>query len=279
MTAPRVLLLALITSSACAPAAAAPTGIDALLVDVAPGDRPACSFYWRKSVSHSHTAEKHVPFDAASGSFALETFDVDWTVGPSDDGGRVLALTTMVGDTRVRSEYDFGSANAPAHLPRGGHGFTGLRYLTNPSTEAEMQFFCGAYAEDTPFENGVMSQRTPGKGVEPPADIACEFTATGPEGKTKTRAFEVQSGDEKRLESLGPFVVAVRYDSAGADSGGVVVDVGEPGDEDSMPAVHTLYQLSAPELPANTMKGESFTGAQSLEKDGHQIAYRCWTSK
>lgn len=279
MTAPRVLLLALFACTACAPAAAAPAGVDALLVDVAAGDRLACSFYWRKSISHSHTAEKHVPLDEASGSFALETFDVDWAVEPSADGGRVLALSTMVGDTRVRSEYDFGAATSPAHLPRGGHGFTGLRYLTNPSTQAEMQFFCGAYADDTPFENDVMSQRTPGRGIEPPASIACEFTSIDPEGKSKSRTFELQSGDEKRIKSLGPFVVGVRYDSAGADSGGFIVDVGEPGDEDRMATVHTLYQLSAPELPANTMRGESFTGAQSLEKDGHRLGYRCWTSK
>lgn len=279
MTAPRVLLFALLVSSGCAPASAATTGVDALLVDAAPGDRLACSFYWRQSVSHSHTAEKHVPLDHASGSFTLETFDVDWAVEPSADGGRVLALNTLVGDTRVRSEYDFGAANSPAHLPRGGHGFTGLRYLTNPSTEAEMQFFCGAYADDTPFENDVMSQRTPGRGVEPPANIACDFTAVDPHGESKSRAFELQSGDEKHITSLGPFAIGVRYDSPGADSGGITVDVGEPGDEDRMSTVHTLYQLSARELPANTMRGESFTGAQSLDMGGHRLAYRCWTSK
>lgn len=236
------------------------------------GERIACSFWARTSTGSMSETPAVLEVGDAAESLSLAGFDIEATMIPSGDGGRALRVETMVDDAAVHSLFDFGSQAAPMHLPAGGHGFTGLRYLTSDAGN-ELQYACGAYAEGVDVKDALASQTAPGPGLGA-GDVSCEFVVTEASGAELGREqFTLAPGGTKDVPALGAFSISVRRIEAGPESGGVIVDVGS--------TVHTLYQLTEPGRPANTMantmEGPSFTGSQTLEREGQVLRHRCWS--
>ena len=264
---PRLLAASLLLTSACTKKPAAPQ--PAAPAPVAGGERIACSFWARTGAGPMSETPTVLEVGEAAETLSLAGFDIEAAMIPSDDGGRTLRVATVVDDTTVQSRFDFGTRAAPSHLPAGGHGFTGLRYLTAPATGNELQYACGAYAEGVDVSDELASQGAPGPGLGA-GDVACELAVTDDAGTELGReTFTLAPGGSREIEALGAFAMTVRRIEPGPESGGVVIDVG--------PNVHTLYQLTAPGRPANTLEGPSFTGEQTLERDGQVLRYRCWS--
>jgi hypothetical protein len=237
-----------------------------------------CSFHWRKSASHDFRPrdEKVLRVHKAGDGRTLELGDARIGVQLEDNaaGGKRLVVGLDLGTTEIDEEFDFGAAQHPANLPPGGHGFTGLHYMTHPSSKSELQYWCES---STPAKAGPAS----------PAGTAlmCEtMMAEGGEGSNAFHALETAGAvgfpGPSLAAELGELQLGVRYMPGGHDSGGVILDVGPTAGEGAL--VHVLYQLHGDDLPANLLPGTAgFTGRTTIRngEGGDSVEYGCWAVK
>lgn len=256
----------------------APTWADATMPPPTQGDdRLACSFFWRKSDGHSFRKgdQRIVELDTVgTKGVQLHDFEVAIEVDASNGGGRVLHVVSEAGPAEISEHYDFGTHNGAAHLPGGGHGFTGLRYLTHPTNRSEMQFWCGSYDAKADVTDEMAAQESPGPVAPEQSVVECTASLLDADANPKdSKTFTIANEAAIRL---GEFELRTHYFPGEYDSGGVGVDVSAKG----MPnVVHSLYQLDGRELPANIITGSSFTGVQEVRSvpSGERLSYSCRT--
>lgn len=234
-----------------------------------------CSFHWRRSVSHDFRPrdEKLVRMAEAGEARALELGDtrIGVALEESAGGGRRLVVGIDLGTTEIDDDFDFGAALHPASLPPGGHGFTGLHYVTHPSSGSELQYWCD-------------SSEPPTAGPASPADTAIMCEAVVVEGGEASNAFhalEVSAATPLQGSSLeaglGARRLGVTYLPGSFESGGVMLGVGPARGDGSL--VHVLYQLHGEDLPANLFTGTfGFTGRTTVRdaRSGDHVEYGCW---
>ncbi len=256
----------------------APASADGAMPSPTQGDdRLACSFFWRKSDAHSFRKadERTVAFDdVAKREFRLGDFDFAVRVTESKAGGRELVVSAEAGPAEISEQYDFGQHGGAAHLPGGGAGFTGLRYLTHPKSRAEVQFWCGSYDAKADVNDEMAAQSSPGPAAAERSTLECSATLVDSGGKALDAKTFVP-GESPKLR-LGEFEIEAQYSRGEYDSGGVVLDVST---KDMPRVVHSLYQLQGQELPANIIAGPSFTGVHELSESGspERLRYSCRT--
>jgi hypothetical protein len=233
-----------------------------------------CSFHWRKGVSHDFRPrdEKQVRVRTAGDGGALELGDarIGVALEANAAGGRNLVVGIDVGSTRIDEGFDFGKAQLPANLPPGGHGFTGLHYVTHPSSGSELQYWC---------ESGAPA--TAGPASPAGTTLMCETIVTKG-GQSSSAVHSLDPSGATGLPGpsfaaeLGELQLGVTYMPGRHDSGGVLLDVGAAGGEG--PLVHVLYQLHGEELPSNLFAGTAgFTGRTIVrDASGDQAEYGCW---
>ncbi len=134
------LLLALSLSGCSSPETVpeAPTSSEGTIV---------CEVFYRSSAVGSLEAAPLITFSEGSD---LKVLEFDTTVFEAqlqedDYEGRALriAITDLAsGDEITRQLYQFDTQNPVENQFVGGHGFTGLNYIFQPDSSAEMQFFC-----------------------------------------------------------------------------------------------------------------------------------------
>lgn len=261
----------------------APTWKDATTPPPIQGDdQLACSFFWRKSDAHGFRKanERTVAFDDVGvRDFQLRDFDFSVQVGESKGGGRELLVSAKVGHAEISERYDFGAHGGAAHLPDGGHGFTGLRYLTHPKSSAEVQFWCGSYDAKVDVKDEMAAQSAPGPSAPKGSTLECNAAVLDAGGKTldaKTLDAKTLDPAESPKVRLGDFEIEARYFPGEYDSGGLVFDVSS---KDMPRVVHSLYQLNGSDLPANIIASPSFTGVHELKATGstQRLRYSCRT--
>ncbi len=189
----------------------------------------------------------------------------------------MLEILAQTGSGTISERYDFGTAIAAAHLPSGGHGFTGLRYLTHPTSGSELQYFCGGYDASTDFSDEAFSQSTPGPAAPASSTISCALTLTDATGAVLSNEVLVVDSATPRSASVGEFSFEARRVAGEYDSGGIMIDASMPG----VPRLlHSLYQTHGGDVPMNLVQGPSFTGERTLtEPGGSTLTYACRTDQ
>ena len=106
-----------------------------------------CEVFYRSTSGQSLQSAPLISFTKGSNSETL-TFDtMVFEAHFQDDEyeGRSLSIAVNELDTGseiTRQLYQFDGNNPVENQFVGGHGFTGLNYVFQPGTSAEMQFFC-----------------------------------------------------------------------------------------------------------------------------------------
>lgn len=210
-----------------------------------------------------------------SESFTLHEYRVSVTRKASSTGRSTLQIRTTTDAGEVTEDYDLGSGASVTHLPPGGHGFTGLRYLSHPSHTSELQYSCGSIDRDTDPNDGGASQASPGPSAAAGSTVECTAQVMEGGAAVDSKTFDVVSATAASIH-LGRFEIAAQYRPGGHESGGVTLTVGSA----AMPrAMHGLYQLHGDDLPTNIIGGTNFTGALTLHDtfSATQLAYSCRT--
>ena len=111
------------------------------------GSTIVCEVFYRSTSGQSLQAAPLISFTKGSDSETL-TFDTMVLEAHFQDDqyeGRALSIAVSDLDTGseiTRQLYQFDQQNPVENQFVGGHGFTGLNYVFQPDTPAEMQFFC-----------------------------------------------------------------------------------------------------------------------------------------
>jgi len=239
------------------------------------GNQLYCSFFWRKSVRRAHSGRKELDVRDGGSSFALRDFDFEVSLGSNAAGGKVMQVEAKAGGSVITSSYDFGVHAAAAHLPPGGHGFTGLQYLTHPTSGAEVQFFCGA--DDGKPRDEFAIQASPGPAAPKDARVQCEAAAFDDGGETAREHFTLEPAGKHTVEDVGGFTLSVEHMTSETEGADILIDASAVPQTTDAPTVHTMYQVGAGNLPSNILADPSFTGVRSLvAPSGKRLEYRCW---
>ena len=113
-----------------------------------PGNRTiVCEVFYRSTSGQSLQPAPLISFNEGSDKETL-TFDTmvfDAHFQDDEYEGRALSIAVTDLDTGsdiTRQLYQFDQQNPVENQFVGGHGFTGLNYIFQPDSSAEMQFFC-----------------------------------------------------------------------------------------------------------------------------------------
>lgn len=113
-----------------------------------PGSRMiVCEVFYRSTPSQSLQSAPLISFTKGSDSETLtfETMVFEAHFQDDEYEGRALSIAVTdldTGSNVTRQLYQFDQQNPIENQFVGGHGFTGLNYVFQPDTSAEMQFFC-----------------------------------------------------------------------------------------------------------------------------------------
>ena len=113
-----------------------------------PGSRMiVCEVFYRSTPSQSLQSAPLISFTEGSDSETLtfETMVFEAHFQDDEYEGRALSIAVTdldTGSNVTRQLYQFDQQNPIENQFVGGHGFTGLNYVFQPDTSAEMQFFC-----------------------------------------------------------------------------------------------------------------------------------------
>ena len=115
---------------------------------LSPGNRTiVCEVFYRSTSGQSLQPAPLISFSEGSDKETL-TFDTmvfDAQFQDDEYEGRALSIAVTDLDTGsdiTRQLYQFDQQNPVENQFVGGHGFTGLNYVFQPDSSAEMQFFC-----------------------------------------------------------------------------------------------------------------------------------------
>ena len=255
-----------------------PTGPDLTPVAdaSAAADRLVCWFAWRKSDTHGFAKRNHkvLPLrDAGDGdSFRLGDQSIDIALADSGSGGLRLDIDVAAGQMQVAEDYDFGSERRLANLPPAGHGFTGLRYVTHPSSSSELQYGCETLEPGQTFDREGVDPPTHGPAAPGDAAISCEVSGTDGHGPAAPLAELVVTGPDAAdpRQTLGSVTWSSSRIDARYEAGSLFFDtaVGKGG-------VRDMYQDHGT-LPANLMPS-GFTGTRTIRDavTGAEVTYVC----
>lgn len=229
-----------------------------------------CSFHWRRGVDADFDRRDQavVRMRAPGDGRAVTLGDMSVRVALDDSvaGGARLLVALDAGTLRIDDDYDFGAAAFPANA---GHGFTGLHYVSHPSSGSELQYTCSsgaAEAHAVAAVGGVMQ---------------CEAVFADVEGTNELLELDPRGADPFRgtraSTTVGGFDVGIAYQPGTAyDSGSVSLSLG-----DGRGGVHVAHPLVPATLPQNLFHGShGFTGRTTLRHvgAGPELTYGCWTA-
>ncbi len=134
------LLFAVFVSSCASPEtpSEAPLSHDATIV---------CEVFYRAGAGGGLEAAPLITFTKGNDLQVFEFETMTFEASFQDDAfeGRAIriAVTNLEGHAEMsRQLYQFDPQNPVVNQFVGGHGFTGLNYVFQPDTSAEMQYFC-----------------------------------------------------------------------------------------------------------------------------------------
>ncbi len=107
----------------------------------------ACEVFYRPGAEMPLEAAPEITFLGGSerqfAEFERLIFDAKFQDDPYEGRALSIHITTPDGGDVLTSQlYQFDSQNLPKNQFIGGHGFTGLVYIFDPDSSAEMQYFC-----------------------------------------------------------------------------------------------------------------------------------------
>ena len=109
--------------------------------------RITCEVFYRPGAGMALEAAPEITFAGGNERQAVSYDSLSFEGVFQDDTyeGRALSIniTAPQKSSKITSQlYQFDSLNPPENQFIGGHGFTGLVYVFDPESSAEMQYFC-----------------------------------------------------------------------------------------------------------------------------------------
>lgn len=254
----------------------------------ADGARIVCNFAWRPAVTQSfRRADQRriqLTIDRATRAFRLGELDVtlDYELRSTAPNPGLHIAIGAGGRTIAEDDYRFPGGAMPNNLPRAGHGFTGLSYVTPPDGTGELQHQCVvARPGDPSVDDGWVIGR-PGPAAPAGSHVVCDATLEVPGAAPVRRRLDLgdptlQRGINFSLSAsaqLGPFHMGLTYFPGNFESGAAIVDV-----SNGQASVRAFHQTVDDELPASLADG-GYTGRRThTAANGARLRYTCQAAR